>query len=239
VKKRKLFLLFLIWLLGVFLVLNYFEVSLDLDPLLLVYGVGIFFLTRIIWAWNWSSLNEAVGLGHDYVTLFKGTFLCAFTDTFTPPIMPSAELAMAYYLSKKMGKRFSSYLPVIFLQSTFMVGAQFIVFVGGGLLLGGVFFHAISYLVAILLALTVMALFVWNFKKGFLKWVVSLSFRRVEGLEKAVGRMVSLFFKKKLLVSRVFLLEICNVLIEASVVYFLIGGKVDLLAIQLLSWQVT
>ena len=222
-RRRELVLIFVVWILASALIFSYFDIPLVLDPLFVLYAVIVLFLIRGLWAWNWRSLNRAAGLKHDYTILLKGTFIAAFTDTITPPLTPSAELATSYYLKKKFGGKVTDYLPIAFLESTTVFLSQVLIFLAAALTLGGFLIDASIYLVGALLVFFVILLLAWKFREKIIKDFLKLSVEHLKALDGVLAGIHSITSENKLLFARVVVITLFSLILEASVVYFLVG----------------
>lgn len=223
-KKRELTLVFLVWVLASALVFSYFNLSFDITLLGLLYSLVALCGIHLLWAWNWKVLNKAAGLKHEYKTLFKGTFIAAFTDTVTPQLTPSAELATSYYLKNKFGKKPIDYFPIVFLESTAAFLCQILLFLLATIMIGQMFTTTSLYLVGALAVFFAVSLLAWKLRRIIMKDILKLSMGQVETLGKVMDGIVSLTSKRKKLLARMVLVILLSLLIEASVVYVLIMG---------------
>lgn len=237
-RKVGLFVLFIIWVVVLSFVVRFFDIELVIEPITLLYALIIFFVIHAFWAWNWQSLNKAVGLKYDYWTLLKGTFIAGFTDSVTPRLMPSAELTTSYYLEQRFGGRLADYFPVVMLESNIIFVFQIVVFLIAALLFGGVMIRASVYIVVALFFVLLALVVAWQFKDKIIKDIFKLSLGNIKALNKSTGRIMDLVYDNPLLVLRVGLVNLCLLMLEASVVYVAIG-QWDSFLIVLIAFMAT
>ncbi|MCD4739794.1 flippase-like domain-containing protein [archaeon] len=223
-KKQTLGLVFLVWILAVAFAFSHLDLTFDAGPLEILYALVALFVIHVLWAWNWKVLNKAAGLKHEYKTLFKGTFIAAFTDTVTPQLTPSAELATAYYLKCKFGGKATDYLPIVFLESSTSFLCQVVIFFGATLWMGGLFNDTLMYLIGALLALFIFVGLAWKLRRTIMNDILKLSLGHVTVLDNIMDGIISLTSKRKSMLFQVISVIVLSLLVEASVIYVLLRG---------------